>query len=118
MTMPDSIPEFTIAICTRNRAALLARTLDALQGQKGLDAADEILVVDNNSTDSTPQVVSAHANVRYLCETQTGIAFARNRAASEGRGAWLIYLDDDAVPCPDWLTTLKDCIRHQQPHPR
>jgi glycosyltransferase involved in cell wall biosynthesis len=108
--MSQSSLELSIAICTRNRAALLRRTLAALLAQARPSAQLEVLVVDNNSTDQTADVVSAFADVRYVCEPQLGIANARNRALHEASGTWLIYLDDDALPCENWLQAFQNAI--------
>ncbi len=113
--------QYTIAICTRNRASLIGRTLDALQAQIDTDALHhqiEIIVVDNASTDSTAQLVRRRPTIRYIQETRLGIAWARNRAAREGQGDWLIYVDDDAVPVPDWLAHMRRCIEQLKPAPQ
>ena len=74
----------TILICTYNRAALLRETLAALQSMSvPLDCSVEILIVDNNSTDTTPHVVSESVRsgplaVVYLRETRQGKSFALN----------------------------------------
>lgn len=110
---------FTIAVCTRNRATLLARTLVALQSQIDDHPAIELLVVDNGSTDNTAQIVRelAHerSNIRYILESKLGIAEARNRAAQEGQGIWLIYVDDDAVPLPGWFEAMQNAIQARRP---
>lgn len=108
--MSTSILSVCVAICTRNRASLLKRTLDALRNQTvGIDAF-ELLVVDNGSTDSTFQTAEAYANifpyVRYVLEPMLGIANARNRAAQEATGKYLAYVDDDAIPDSSWLENL------------
>lgn len=108
--MSRSSPELSIAICTHNRAALLKRTLSALLRQAQPSAALEILVVDNSSTDATRDVVATFAGVRYVLEPHLGIAKARNRALSEAQGEWLIYLDDDALPCAGWLEAFRTAI--------
>ncbi|MCE7948232.1 MAG: glycosyltransferase [Chloroflexi bacterium CFX4] len=108
--MSQLLPELSIAICTRNRAALLKRTLTALLAQVQLSAEPEILVVDNGSTDQTASVVATFSQVRYVMEPHLGIANARNRAVAESGGRWLIYLDDDALPCIGWLEAFQTAI--------
>lgn len=102
--MPRSV---SITICTWNRADLLARTLQSmtlLNVPNGLDW--EIVVVDNNSTDQTKQVIEQAAKVlpvRRVHEPQQGHSFARNTAVAAARGELLIWTDDDVRVEPDWM---------------
>ena len=96
-----------IAICTWNRSASLARTLDSLRELKipvGLDW--RILLVDNHSTDDTADVIDAYAEtlpIVPLVELQQGHTLARNRAVAESRAELIIWTDDDVLVEPDWL---------------
>ncbi len=97
----------TVVICTRNRAATLARALESLCGLRVPDATSwEVLVVDNASTDATSHVVARYVDrlpVRMALESQPGLSHARNRAVAEARGDYILWIDDDAVPHADWL---------------
>lgn len=71
----------------------------------------EVVVVDNASTDETAEVVSefkVHRNVRYLYEGTAGLNPARNAGWREARGAYAVYLDDDAVAESGWLSAIRD----------
>ncbi len=66
----------------------------------------EILVVDNNSTDATEQVVTNFATrlpVRYVFESTPGKSFACNRAMRETRGDYILWTDDDVLVAETWL---------------
>ena len=98
----------TVIIATRNRAALLASTLDALIRQEDPGEPVEILVVDNGSVDETPAVVSdaaarATAQVIYLREDRPGKSHALNTAVAHARGDLIVLTDDDVVPDERWL---------------
>ncbi len=106
--------QLSVVVATWNRSRLLGDTLRALAAQEvpaGL--AWEIVVVDNNSTDATAQVVdefAAHAAgaspavpVRRVLEPEQGLSRARNRGVQEARGAILAFCDDDVLPAPDWV---------------
>jgi len=102
--------DVSVLICTYQRARLLGGALDALRGQR-LPAGRswEIVVVDNNSTDDTKDVVarfaeSAPARVRYVFEPRQGHSHARNAALAEADGAVLAFMDDDVRPAEDWLS--------------
>ncbi len=106
----------SVVIATWNRAHLLQGTLDALAAQKVDDSLEwEIVVVDNDSSDATEQVVAAFAKttatpVRYVLERRPGASNARNRGLREARGAIIAFTDDDVLPAPDWLAALVAAI--------
>jgi glucosyl-dolichyl phosphate glucuronosyltransferase len=110
--------DYTIAICTLDRAALLAQCLSAvlLDAVSTAERRGEIVVVDNGSADATAAVVaslcSAHPRtpMRYLIEPQRGLAMARNRALDEARGAIIAFLDDDAMVHSGWLGSCLDAF--------
>jgi O-antigen biosynthesis protein len=98
-------PPVTVAVCTRDRAADLARCLDALQALRYPRL--ELLVVDNAPrTDATERLVARRADVRYLREPRPGLDRARNRALGEASGELIAFTDDDVVVDPEWVTAL------------
>lgn len=99
-------PLATVAVCTRDRAHLVAQVLDSLLRQSYANI--EILVVDNApSSDALEQLVRArYPGVRYVREDRPGLDWARNRAIAEARGEFLAYIDDDASADPGWLAAL------------
>ncbi len=104
-------PLVSIVICTRNRAATLGRTLDAVRRLAvPADLPAELLVVDNGSSDATREVVAAwHAPAidrRYVFEERPGLATARNTALAVAAGTALLFLDDDVVPPTCWLEVM------------
>lgn len=110
MVPPDlAAPPITVAVCTHNRADLLAGCLRAVLAQ---DMPCEVLVVDNASTDATP-AVARQFPVRYVVEPTPGLSRARNRAWREARAPIVAYLDDDARPRPGWLAHLLDTFAAQ-----
>jgi len=110
-------PFFTIAICTCNRAAVLPYAVHAALGQDFPPERHEILIVDNNSTDETPRVAgdlaAAHPRIRCVKETSQGLSFARNRAFREAKGEVIVYVDDDAQMCPDYLANLEKVFQEE-----
>lgn len=101
MLMKESI---SFAICTFNRCDQLAVTLESfIENQCALVSGDEILVIDNNSTDDTKATVIKYSNrlgiegvnVRYVFEEEQGLSAARNRALSEFKNNFILFFDDD-----------------------
>jgi glycosyltransferase involved in cell wall biosynthesis len=99
-------PSVTIAICTRNRAALLEKAMRSVLAQA--DEKVELLVVDNGSTDDTPALAkkfaAADPRVKFFTEPETGLSRARNTALKNAKGEWVIFFDDDAEAEPGWLS--------------
>lgn len=96
----------TVAICTYNRAASLRETLAGVAALDDPGVAWELLVVDNNSTDGTPEVVEAFAargGARGVFERRQGLSRARNRALAECRGDLVAFVDDDVSVDAGWL---------------
>lgn len=110
---------FSVAICTRNRAALLAKALTSLMQQHLPCPAFEVLVVDNGSTDETPQVAASFLqywpHMRIVREPTPGLSHARNRALREAQGAYIAFLDDDALAPPSWLSVAARLVEERGP---
>ncbi len=100
----------TVAIPTYNRATFLRQTLAGLARQEYPADRFEIVVVDNNSTDATKEIVREFATrnpaPRYVVEPEQGLDHARNRAIAEARGEIIVFADDDILMQPDWLAQL------------
>lgn len=98
---------FTLAICTWNRCSELQRLLDNLVSCAHPNDVDwEVIVIDNNSCDSTHSVVDEFSKklpIKYFLERKQGLSHARNRALSETNSEWLIFTDDDVEVPADWL---------------
>lgn len=102
--------QVTIAIPTYNRADFLRQTLAGLAAQEYPRDHFEVLVIDNNSRDHTPEVVAEFAATRpasrYVHEEKQGLDHARNRAIAEARGAIILFGDDDILVQPDWIAQM------------
>ena len=108
----DSI-KVSVVVCTYNRCDLLGQCLEGLLQQNYPDDLYEILVIDNNSTDETPEVVGriqsmGDKEIRYIKETQVGLSHARNRGILESQGEIIAFIDDDAIADKGWLVGLAD----------
>jgi len=96
----------SVVIPAYNRAATIAYCLDSVCNQTV--APDEIIVVDDCSTDGTADVVSgyarSHPTVRcVVLERNSGSQAARNRGIAEAMGAWIAFQDSDDEWIPDKL---------------
>ncbi len=88
-------------IATYNRREHVLRAIDSVLGQTV--PVDEIVVVDDGSTDGTADVLSARYNgkVRVVRQANAGVSGARLRAIREARGEWIAFLDSDDEWLPD-----------------
>jgi glycosyltransferase involved in cell wall biosynthesis len=94
--------KFSVVIATRNRAALLDGALRSLRAQIGVPAL-ECIVVDNGSTDDTRAVAQQHEAV-YLYEAAPNRAAARNAGIAAAQGAIILFVDDDVVVPPFFVS--------------
>jgi glycosyltransferase involved in cell wall biosynthesis len=113
-------PSLSVVVATRNRAPTLRRCLDALAAQDFRALSAELVVVDNASTDATPQVLAEELARRRLplkivAEPHPGLSRARNTGIQEAAGRFIIFLDDDALAVPGWLAAYERLFRQGHP---
>ncbi|MCP5006198.1 MAG: glycosyltransferase family 2 protein [Planctomycetes bacterium] len=108
----------TVAICSYNAADYLNKLIPSIAI---LDCSIpyEILIVDNNSTDNTKNIIKPLSDqipvpLRYVLETRQGISYARNRAIEESlNSTFLAFIDSDELPDKYWLkSAVQGLIRH------
>lgn len=105
--------QLSVIICTRNRASELPICLGHVARQSRSFNDVEVLVIDNGSTDNTPEVVEAlmqefGKHIRYIFEPVAGLCQARNRGRLEARGSVLAYIDDDVIVSEGWIERLRE----------
>lgn len=115
--------DFTIAIPTYNGEHRLPELLERLRNQLDTEnIAWEIIVVDNNSTDNTAQVIQTYQKnwqcpypLKYYFEAKQGAAYARKKAVAEAQGVLIGFLDDDNYPVSSWVAA---AYNFAQKHPK
>lgn len=108
--MPFRTYDVSVVISTFNRCHRLEKALAAVLSQaKGV--AYEVIVVDNNSSDATREVVAGKLgrfeNLRYLFEPRQGLPYARNTGVSAATAPIIAFTDDDVHVGPDWVARIK-----------
>jgi glycosyltransferase involved in cell wall biosynthesis len=118
--VPDARPEdhlvrhdflFSIIIPTYERQAQLAASLEALTRLEYPRDLFEVIVVDDGSKNPLSDCVALFRdklNLTLLRQANAGPASARNRGATEAKGKFLAFTDDDCTPAHDWLRALAD----------
>jgi len=108
--MASPTPAVSVVITTYNRAHILPKALDALLAQ-AIDIPYEVIVVDNNSTDETKDIIcsrlSHSPHLRYVFEKSQGIPYARNTGIYAASAPILAFTDDDVEVKSDWVATIK-----------
>lgn len=111
-------PLLSVIIPTRNRAALLARTLHSLLSQTLSPKRFEVLVVDSGSTDDTGKIVAqAQAklqNLHYFFTALPGLHAARHLGMEKAHHPVLVYCDDDIRAAPAWLEAVSESFSDPQ----
>src|ERR1700678_803249 len=96
------MPTISVIIPTYNRADLIGQALESALAQT--HPADEIIVVDDGSTDDTERVVAQYAGqVRYMRQVNAGPSAARNRGIQAASGDFIALLDSDDLWVKDRL---------------
>jgi glycosyltransferase involved in cell wall biosynthesis len=112
MNDPHAAQTISVVICTHNRADYLPKAIESVIDQAL--PGDEILVVDNASTDRTPAVARSFEGrgpLRYVFEEKIGLCHARNTGWRSAAGKFVAYLDDDAIASPGWLAAIRDAFK-------
>jgi GT2 family glycosyltransferase len=100
--------KFSVVIATKDRAALLDGALTSLRAQENAPEY-ELVVVDNGSSDATPDVARAHGAV-YAFVKEPNRGKARNAGIARASGDAIVFVDDDVVVPPHFLAA------HAQAH--
>jgi len=112
-------PRITVIVCTYNRSEILRECLGFLAEQTYLEDRYEVIVVDNNSTDSSREIAREfsrrYPNFRVVSEPKQGLSHARNRGWHEAKSEWVAYVDDDCRVPGQWLESMQNIIAEYSP---
>ena len=100
----------SVIMATRNRARILRDVLEAFCRLQQPSSAWQLIIVDNDSSDDTTQVLASFMN-RLPLQTVHERELGKNRALNHGlelvKGDLTVFTDDDIFPCVEWLVKLK-----------
>jgi glycosyltransferase involved in cell wall biosynthesis len=104
--------DITVVISTYNRSESLPSAIESVLNQEANGTAYELIVVDNNSTDNTSQVVQSyidrgHDNLRCLSEPRQGLSYGRNAGIANAQGEIIVFTDDDIRAERNWVANIK-----------
>ncbi len=95
-------PKASVVIPVYNAQQTIAHSIQAVLAQT-YPGDIEIIVVDDGSTDRTPQIVQSFREVKYVRQDNAGPAAARNKGASVGKGSFIFFTDSDCIPHRNWV---------------
>jgi glucosyl-dolichyl phosphate glucuronosyltransferase len=103
-------PEISVVVSTFNRSKRLTATMENILKQEG-NVPFELIVVDNNCTDDTAQVVDHYARqsaiVRYVFEPKQGVSHGRNAGIAVAESDLIAFTDDDVLPDLRWVSQIR-----------
>jgi glycosyltransferase involved in cell wall biosynthesis len=100
----------SVIIPTYNRAHCLSDAIDSVLAQSYQDF--ELIVVDDGSTDSTPEIIAAYGKrLSYIIQPNGGVSAARNTGIKKAQGEWIAFLDSDDTWLQDKLRVQVDDLR-------
>jgi len=102
--------KISVLVSTCNRCDKLRLLLDTIKSA-GSDWPTEVIIIDNNSSDATKQVVTEYTSLhcpvfRYLFESKPGKSCALNLGIRQAKGEIIAFTDDDCIPSARWLTSI------------
>lgn len=106
--------DISVILSTYNRCDLLPRALAALSAQQTNSVEYEIIVVDNNSTDRTKEVVgqfkARDPRIRYVFEPRQGLSYGRNAGIEAAHADAIAFTDDDVQVAHDWIYQIQQAL--------
>lgn len=107
MSSPGTV---SFVVPTRNSARTIRACLESIRAQRGQEV--ELVVVDNSSTDATPEIARALADVALTAGPERSAQ--RNVGAAASRGAFLVFVDSDMVLEPDVASQVAHGFGHDR----
>ena len=108
-TSQSTAPAISVIIPAYNAAPFLRQAIDSVlsQTRPGI----EIIVVDDGSTDATPEILACYGNlIQTIRQANQGLSAARNTGIAAASGAWFTFLDADDLWLPGFARTMLDAV--------
>lgn len=105
--------DLSVIVPVYNGAPYLRQAIDSVLAQKSHGI--ELLVVDDGSTDDTPDILAAYgAKITVITQPNRGLSTARNVGVAAARGRWLAFLDADDFWLPDFARRMLEAAAAPQ----
>jgi glycosyltransferase involved in cell wall biosynthesis len=93
-----------------NSERYIGRCIEGLLNQEYPNERYEIIFVNNNSTDSSADIIRRHPRIKLITERKRSSYSARNRGLQEATGGIIAFTDSDCVPSADWLNEIESAM--------
>lgn len=111
----------SVIIATYNGHDYIDRCLESFTRQSIESNVFEVIIVNNNSTDDTNQIVLKYVNqfdyYFLLEENNPGVSYARNKGIRHAKGKYICFIDDDAYADENWLKNVLLAFQNISPKP-
>src|SRR6185437_14849777 len=103
------MPLISVVICTYNREKYIGNVLESIKNQSLPASKYEVIVIDNNSTDRSADIIKSFLDAntslpfQYYLEKKQGLSHARNAGIEHSKSRIICFIDDDAIAGPDFL---------------
>ena len=112
--------DITVCICTHDRPDYVRDCLAGLRAQTVSSDGFDTLIVDSASSKraaATLAILARDHGARLIRVDQPGVSVARNSGAQAARTPYIAYIDDDAIPAPDWIEAIQCALVEPGPPP-
>lgn len=109
--MPSYSPQVSVIVAAYNHARFLPQALESVLSQDLGAEQFEVLVIDDGSTDATPEVLRGYTSrLMVLTQPHQGLAAACNAGFATARGEYLARVDADDLVEPSWLRQMLEVL--------
>lgn len=116
--MSENTPFFSVVICTYQRYDFLPKAIDSVLKQEIDAECFDVWVMDNSPASPERAAMAQHyaqtPRLHYVLLDKAGLSNARNEGISQSSGSHVVFMDDDAVASPHWLTAYQDVFKSAQ----
>ena len=98
-------PRISVVIASFNSMRTITQCLNSIRDQD--HPSYEVIVVDDGSTDGSPEICRSYPMVRLIRLDRGGPSRARNKGIEEARGEFIAFTDSDCIVRKDWLRELE-----------